>query len=307
MTCMLLQMAPRSTSQKNYSLTTKFVSICVVALIHGINIHGGELKTVSASYTFYASEQMSVEQAKIAALDRAMAEALSKEFGMMITQSTATATADTNDSEQTSFITTGQIDVKGEWIETIGEPRFDITFSKGLFTVRVDVKGKARAIDFTKPTFSIQTICNDAPSTEFHDGDAMYLDLEAPSSGFVAAYLLSPTEGNAYRLLPYTLAPNSPMAVEGGKTYRFFSRQASSTPALVDEVELTATNLLDLNDLCVLYSPKEFKLPTPFIGNGYELQQLALKDFHHWLATSRTHNTDLQSKIIHITIKNLKQ
>nr|MDE7025948.1 hypothetical protein [Paramuribaculum sp.] len=97
---------------------------------------------------------------------------------------------------------------------------------------------------------------------------------------------------------------NNPVTVDGGKLYRFFDRFRADNPAVVDEVELTCEDLLELNDLYILYSPTEFQLPAVDNGNGYEIKNLSLKNFHKWLSASRTHNHEIQLKTIHITIQN---
>lgn len=284
----------------------KILCACVL-MTYGISLQGGDLKTVGASYTFYASAEMSVEQAKQTAFDRAVAKALADEFGMAVTQSAVTVICDTGGDTATKFIATGLSEVRGEWIETIGEPEYEINFSDGLLVVKVVVEGRAREIDFTKPMFSVATFRNDShalsAATDFFDGDAINLGFEAPQSGFVAAYLVDGIGESACRLLPYALALNKPVAVEGGKYYNFFDRKKADNPSVVDELELTCGGLMELNDLYVIFSPAYFELPVIDVGIGYEVRTLPLKEFHRWLAASRTRNPDMQLKTIHITIK----
>lgn len=288
------------------NLIAKLATVCALALTCGPG-HGRELKSVSATYTYHASEQMTVEQAKQTALDRAITEAIAAEFGTLVTHTTATAITATEEQQRSSIIATGQSEVKGEWIETVGSPKFDIMFADGLLTVKVEVKGKARAIDFSQPAFHATPVCNRIPSTEFHDGDAMELEFQAPCDGYVAAYLTDAVGETAYRILPYTLTANAPMTVTGGKNYLFFNRRQSDTPAMVDELEMSAVNQLELNDLYILFCPVIFDLPIVSDNDGYNIHALPLKQFHRWLATSRGRNTSLQLKTIHITIKNPQQ
>lgn len=288
------------------NLIAELATACALALAYGPG-HSRELKPVGATYTYHASEQMTVEQAKQTALDRAITEALAAEFGTLVAHSTATTITASDNQQHTSIIATGQSEVKGEWIETVGSPKYDIMFADGLLTVKVEVKGKARAMDFTQPAFHAIPVCNHIPSTEFHDGDAMELEFQAPCDGYVAAYLTDAASETAYRILPYTLTANTPMTVTGGENYLFFNRRQSDTPALVDELEMSATNPLELNDLYILFCPTVFNLPVVRDNNGYSIHSLPISQFHRWLSISRTRNPELQLKSIHITIKNSKQ
>ncbi|MCM1336370.1 MAG: DUF4384 domain-containing protein [Candidatus Amulumruptor caecigallinarius] len=267
-----------------------------------------ELRTVSATYTFHAPEQMSVEQARHTALQRAINEALAAEFGTMVTHATSTMVDVSGESADNRLIATARSEVRGEWIATIGEPTYDVTVHDGFITVTVTVKGKAREIDFTRPAFSATTLCNGRPATDFHDGDTMTLDFEAPSDGYLAVYLDDLSAGNAIRLIPYILDGNTAMKVEGGRHYRLFSRRDSDSPARVDEVEMAAAGPIELNELHVIYSPGNFALPpVEPSSTGYTPRTIPGKRFHGWLASTRTLNADLQLQTIYITIKNTKQ
>ena len=74
---------------------------------------------VSATYTYYAPETMSVEEAKRVALDRAKIQAIADEFGTVVSQSTTTVISNKNGESDTQVFSLGGSDVKGEWIETI--------------------------------------------------------------------------------------------------------------------------------------------------------------------------------------------
>ena len=51
---------------------------------------------VSATYTYYAPETMSIEEAKRVALDRAKIQAIADEFGTIVTQSTSSIISNKN-------------------------------------------------------------------------------------------------------------------------------------------------------------------------------------------------------------------
>ena len=51
---------------------------------------------VSVTYTYYASETMSIEEAKRVALDRAKIQAIADEFGTVVSQNTTTVISNKN-------------------------------------------------------------------------------------------------------------------------------------------------------------------------------------------------------------------
>ena len=85
-----------------------------------------KMKTVEGEYTYHAPENVTVEQARRTALDRAMIQALADEFGTIVSQSNATRVENRNGHSDIDFLSIGGSEVKGEWIETIGEPIYNI-------------------------------------------------------------------------------------------------------------------------------------------------------------------------------------
>ncbi len=282
--------------------------IILIALLFCTEADAKGLHKVSATYLFHASPEMSVDQARQTALDRAMTKALADEFGMTVTQATSSAVAVSGEASRSQFISTGGSELRGEWIETLGEPRFDISFADGMLTVECTVSGRAREINPAEPRFAATTLRNGLTqadeSTEFYDGDRLYLNFETPADGYLAAYLTDPVGGNAYRLLPYALMANEPLKVDGGCSYTYFHSNSGDSRSTIDELERTCSNMLELNDLCILYCPQEFSLPKAEIPDGYGSPEVSLKDFHRYLAAERTRNPRLQLKTIHLTIKN---
>ena len=103
-------------------------SILCALLSVTILCHAQRTATVSAEYTYYAPENITIEQAKNNAVQRAMIEAVASQFGTLVQQISTTKIANNNESSSVDFSSLGSSDVRGEWIQTIGEPLFDITY-----------------------------------------------------------------------------------------------------------------------------------------------------------------------------------
>ena len=94
----------------------------IFLLAVSLTVYAQKLKTVEGEYTYHASENVTLEQAKRTALDRAKIQALADVFGTIVSQYNATQVKNTNGHSSIDFTSIGGSEVKGEWIETIGEP-----------------------------------------------------------------------------------------------------------------------------------------------------------------------------------------
>lgn len=270
------------------------------------------LKThkVKAEYTYYAPGDQSPEQAKRVALDRAKIEAIAEKFGTVVTQTSAMSVSAGSEDSGSRFNAVSSVDLRGEWIETLSAPKYDIDYIDGNLVVRVEVEGKIRelrpnGIDFTAVTLKNGTT-EQFESVEFSNGDDMYLLFRTPQNGYVAAFLLDEKEGQCYCLLPYKGLDGCPVAVERDRDYVFFSEALSprQTKGLVDEYTLTCQDQTEFHTLYVVFSKKEFSRPATS-GNSGELIPLAtsFEGFMKWLSKMRaSESAEINCVSIPITV-----
>lgn len=266
-------------------------------------------KKVSAEYTYFAPETMSVEEAKRTALERAKIQAIADEFGTLVSQSTSTLISNKNGETDTQFFSLGGTDVKGEWIETIGEPVYDIQFENHFLVVKCTVKGKAREIESAIIDFIAKPLRNGTTlkyeSTEFKDGDDLYLYFQSPIDGYLAVYLLDEITQTVYSILPYKSERKSAVQIIGNKEYVFFSiRDAEkSDRGKVDEYTLNCSADKEFNTLYVLFSPSEIGKKNGFNSSFDDIpENISFKEFKHWLVKELLANHKKQFKELHISI-----
>lgn len=84
--------------------------------------------TVKGEYLYQLPENVSLEEGKRIALERAKIQALADAFGTVVSQRNSTVVENTNGQSSVDFLSLGGSDVRGEWIETVGEPLFQIFF-----------------------------------------------------------------------------------------------------------------------------------------------------------------------------------
>lgn len=281
-----------------------------LALFVSVSMFAQKTVKVNAEYTYIAPENMTLELAKLTALDRAKIQAIADEFGTTVSQNNSTYVENSNGKSNINFQSVGSSDVKGEWIETIGEPRYDISYEQNMLVVKVQVRGRIREIVTSQIDLVAQVLCNGTTPqferSEFRSGDEMYLRFQSPVDGNLVVYFVDHTAQTAYCLLPYSQSTDSAQRIEHDKTYIFFS--AKEAPAdirnLVDEYTMTCSGDMERNDIYVLFSPNEFVKANSMQTDDYRPRELPFKTFNEWLAKLRKIDSNLQFINILLTIKN---
>ena len=264
---------------------------------------------VTASYTYFAPENVTLEEAKRTALNRAKISAIADVFGTLVTQSNSTVTTNQNGQTDSRFFSLGGSEVKGEWIETTKEPEYSISYEGEMLIVSVNVIGRIREITSAGIDFVAKVLRNGTEekfvSNEFRDGDDMYLYFKSPVDGYLVVYLFDETTQGVYCLLPYKVSGEGAYRIEHDKPYILFSAKNEPTnPNIVDEYTLTCNNETEFNDLYVVFSPNSITK-----ANANETidellpRQLTYDDFNKWLNRLRNKDNNLSIKNILLTIK----
>jgi len=289
-----------------FNASRRFASLTLLFLLV-INLFAQKTVSICGEYTYIAPDNVSLEQARQTALDRAKLEALAEKFGTTVSQSNSTVVENKDGASNVRLLSFGGSEVKGEWIETTQDPKYDISYAQGTMVVKVSVCGKAReivgaGIDFTSKVLKNGTEVK-FESDNFRDGDALYLLFRSPTDGYLAVYLVDESQ-NAYCLLPYMNAPSGNARIKSGKEYVFFSEQNADKDeaAIVNEYELTTDKQAENNFLYVIFSPNEFTKANDKTGGEALPRQLSLADFQQWLAKNRTRDKDMKVEIKGVTV-----
>lgn len=253
---------------------------------------------VRAEYIYHAPENISLEEAKRIALERAKIQAIADEFGTIVSQSNTTMVSNRNGESSTDFFSLGGSEVKGEWIETIGEPSYDINYEQGMLVVKAIVSGRIREIVSAQIDIKTEVLCNGTDlkfaRTDFKNGDDLYLYFQSPVNGYLAVYLLDEVSQMVYCLLPYKSSSEAVTPIEKDKPYIFFSaKHAGDKAHLVDEYTMTCNSSVERNTIYVIFSPNEFAKANS--NNVEELlpQELSFEEFQKWLVKGRNRDKAL--------------
>jgi hypothetical protein len=263
---------------------------------------------VEGSYIYRGTGEISVGRAKQIALERAQLETIANTFGTKISQYNSTTVSNNNGKSDIDFQSISSSDVQGEWIETIGEPLYEISYEQEMLIVKCHVKGIIREATGTTIDLSAKILRNGTEdkfeSSEFKNGDDLYLSFQSPVDGYLAVYLVDADE-QAFCLLPYRNQTTGIYPIAANHRYLFFNENSASKEErpLVDEYVMTCERSLEHNKIYVIFSPNQFvKAVDDNLQDGLP-RQLNFKDFNKWLANCRKKDTNLTLQMIPITIE----
>ena len=267
---------------------------------------------VPATYTYYASDNVTLEEAKRTALDRAKISAIADAFGTLVTQSNSTVMVNQNGQTDSRFFSLGGSEVKGEWIETTREPEYDIKYEGSMLVVSVEVSGIIREITSAGIDVIAKILRNGTEerfeSTDFRNGDDMYLYFKSPVDGYLTVYLLDETTQEVYCLLPYKASGEGAYRIEHDRPYILFSaKHEQENPNIVDEYALTCNGETEYNDIYVIFSPNAFaKANTNETSSDIIPRQLSYNQFQKWFAKIHKKDVHLTSHFKQISISKFR-
>lgn len=281
--------------------------LLLLSILFTLPVFSQKMKTVEGEYTYHAPENVTLEEAKRTALDRAKIQALADAFGTIVSQTNATHVQNRNGKSDIDFLSIGGSEVKGEWIETVGEPQYDISYEQGMLVVKVSVKGKAREIVSTQIDIKAKVLRNGTEdkfeSDEFRDGDDLYLSFVSPVSGYLAVYLID-AEQKAYCLLPYRSQTDGIYKVEANRRYLFFNIKEAPMQErqYVDEYVMTCSRSSEYNQIYVIFSPQPFAKAADNASAETLPRELKFDELQKWLVKRKKTNHTLQIKNYNIKV-----
>lgn len=282
--------------------------LLLLSVLFTLPVFSQKMKTVEGEYTYHAPENVTLEEAKRIALDRAKIQALADAFGTIVSQTNATHVQNRNGNSDIDFLSIGGSEVKGEWIETVGEPQYDISYEQGMLVVKVSVKGKAREIVSAQIDIKAKVLRNGTEdkfeSDEFRDGDDLYLSFVSPVSGYLAVYLVD-AEQKAYCLLPYRSQTDGIYKVEANRRYLFFNIKEAPPQErqYIDEYVMTCSRSSEYNQIYVIFSPQPFAKAADNASAETLPRELGLEDFQKWSTKCNIKDNNMQIQLKPILIK----
>ena len=290
----------------------KGIFTLLLALLY-LPVLAQKVKTVEGEYVYHAPDNVSPAEAKRYALKQAQFNAMANEFGTIVSQTNLTRLEKNGEQSKTNFISLGSSDVKGEWIQDLEKPEYDISYEDGMLVVECKVKGKARELVSAQADFLAKVLRNGTEdryeSEKFKNGDELFMSFQTPVKGYLAIYLVD-DDDRVQCLLPYRDCQDGIYRVEANQRYVLFSIKANPQDH-ADEYVMEAEHDMEYNQLYVIFSPNQFVKAVDTTSNrmvkskkisGFP-RELSFEDFHKWLDRCRRQDKDMTLKKIILTIE----
>ncbi|MDO4826899.1 MAG: DUF4384 domain-containing protein [Bacteroidia bacterium] len=282
-----------------------------VLLLLSVSAYAQGIRTVSGEYTYYPPDTESYELSKIKALQRAKEQILADVFGTVINSESTTVVSASQDKSAVNTFSVGNSVVKGEWLETVGEPIFSRFLDRNdMMAIKVKVTGRVREIVISTVDFDARILRNGVDdrfeSTDFISGDDLFVSFRTPVDGYLVIYLYDGKD-TAYCLLPYLSMSQGAFNVKGGERYVLFSSGEAVPPVKptdVDEFTVTSEQPVEFNRIYCIYSPDEFAKALDVKSDLASLPRgVGFRDFQKWLVGIRIRDNRIVVKTFDITIK----
>ena len=264
-------------------------------------------REVSGEYTYYAPLNITPNEAKAVAIEKAKIQALADAFGTLIDMHSSSVIQNDNGKSNSSFLSLGESSVKGEWLSDTKEPETKIIdITDEFLVVNAKVRGRAREIVLAPIEVDAKLLKQTNgkhDEDQFHHGDQLYLFFKSPTKGYLAVYLMD-GKGDAYCLLPYSEDEDGQFSVKANKSYILFSEEYAEKGEKCQEYDMTCEKeTAEKNMVYVVFSPNKF---TKANDNEYskiidvngkpELSPrgLPFDDFQKWLMRCRRADKDMQ-------------
>lgn len=287
-------------------LRIKWMLCALMCLISG-HIYAQRTITASGTYEFQVPGNMSLDEAKNKAVEYARVQLIADNFGTIVDMNSLTEVSNKNGQSSVEMLTISYSDVKGEWIEDLQKPEFDMDVDKdGKLLINVTVKGRIREIVSADIDLKIKVLRNGVEdrfeADYFKNNDDLYMSFLSPVDGYLAVYLYDGT--NVFRLLPYKEQQEGYFKAERNKRYVLFSQEhiTYDIPSYqVPELIMATSQTREINRLFVIFSPNKFVQATDSVES--DIPYLDYKSFQRWLTRCRNRDNEMmvQEKIITIT------
>lgn len=274
----------------------------IILMVFALVCHAQKTVNVSGEYRYVVPDNVSRTEALNIAIERARNEAMAKEFGTVVSQTSTTTTKVIDGKVETGFISMGGTESKGLWIDDTKEPEVKTFYEDDVMVIVAKVWGKAREIKNTETEIDIKILCNGMENERFKNNDKFSIDFKSASKGFVAIFLRDENLDPIYCMLPYENENGEVRAVKSGTKYNFLSTKDPVYP-FHEETILVTDKTVEFNTILVVFSKNQFSLPIS--EEGEYVPEIPADKFMKWLRKNRINDETMQviEKTVEIRIK----
>ena len=274
----------------------------IILIVFALVCHAQKTVNVSGEYRYVVPDNVSRTDAQNIAIERARNEAMAKEFGTVVSQTSTTTTKVVDGKVETGFISMGGTESKGIWIDDTKVPEVKTFYEDDVMVIVAKVWGKAREIKNTETEIDIKILCNGMENERFKNNDKFSIDFKSASKGYVAIFLRDENLDPIYCMLPYENENGEVRAVKSGTKYNFLSTKDPIYP-FREETILVTDKTVEFNTILVVFSKNQFSLPIS--EDGEYVPEIPADKFMKWLRKNRINDETMQviEKTVEIRIK----
>ena len=259
-------------------------SILLVLVFFAVAAFSQKTVKVCGEYKYVAPQNISIEQARNIAIERARDKAMADEFGTIVSQVSTTSVK----NSETSFNMYGGTESKGLWLGDDSEPEINEILEGGFFVINAKVCGKARELKAADVELKTTIFCNGIESEKFRDKDRFTIKFKSPVKGYLAIFLLDDNDV-AGCLLPYQ--SGEAVAVKNNVEYVYLTTADPSYP-WGEETILETEKDIEFFRIYFIFSKNSFAMP--LTENGEYVPELPKEKFDKWLLKNRLKDEDMQ-------------
>lgn len=256
---------------------------------------GQKVADVHAKYTYVVddNDNITIREAKIRCIEHARAEAIKNQFGTLVTSDVMSADKVTDKESSSFFMMDIATSSKGEWLGDEKDPVVTVESDGTNILFTAEVWGKAREIVRASTDIRWQVmkmVEGQMTETEnFDSGERVFVKFSTPADGYVAVYLIT-ADNETSCLLPYKKDPQGRFQVKRGREYTFFDKSEDMNASYY---KLGTSQLLEYDQLVVIYSPNPFTKCNDISVNSRKPNTLDQKDFAKWLLKQQRADKDM--------------
>lgn len=286
----------------------RLILICFI--VYATAVTAEKVVTVCGDYSYVVPENVSLEQAKQIAIEKAQIQCIADEFGTTVSQSVSTHIKNKNGKTDITNVSLGMTEVNGEWLGFVKDPQVTTIYQNNVLVIQVSICGKIRKLSNSNIDVHVQLLCNGIEDrnerSEFYEGDQLFMSLNTPVSGYVCVYMID-EDLNAYCILPYMSNTQGSQYVEANIRHIFFSKQFARSKEVVDEYALSCSHNGETNQFIIIFSPNQFSKPSDNSHGNNSLRELSFEKLQAWMLKSRSLDEKMIIVTKTITINKLKK
>lgn len=270
----------------------KYTVYTILLMLVSSVVLAQRVTTVCGEYRYMVPENISLNQAKQIAIDKARNEAIANEFGQVVSQTTTTTIHTSDTQSQIATDSYASTESKALWLSDTKEPEIDIAYENDMMVITVSVCGKVRELETAAVELEMQVLNNGFEEEHFQNNDEVSIRFKSPVSGYVAIFFRDDNAGIISCMMPYENEDGTAREVKSNKEYTYLSTVDPIYP-YQEETILVTDKTVEFDTFILVFSKESFSMPASDMGEF--VPELSVEDFQKWLRRNRISDETMQT------------